>query len=534
MARSCPTLWFAGSRKGFVTGLVDAMGDDGPVNRTTRELALAGILTGVAGVITSQATVWALRVDNPPVLAVASAVRDLTPGPVAHRLIKLVGHQDKPLLVAGTTVLLLALCAWTGVLARRRPLLGDLVYAVLALIALISVRRLDDSTFGSSFAVVIGFVTWIVVNRLLTAPLLTAADHPEKAHASRRAFLVRSAMVALAVSGAGVLGRLSSEKRRTVEKARRLLRLPGTSGRVPVGAHPELPGLTPWRTRNDGFYRIDTSFVAPAISPSDWKLRIHGLVDREIVLTYAELVERQFTEAWITICCVSNEVGGNLIGNAWWSGVLIRDVLAEAGVQAGADAVLQTSHDGWTCGTPLTALTDERNAMLALRMNGDPLPIEHGFPVRMLVPGLYGYVSATKWLVDLEVTRFDKIDAYWTQRGWSEKGPIKTQSRIDVPRDGAGVKSGTVRVGGCAWAQHTGIEKVEFQLDGGPWQTARLGVVPSVDTWVQWTGEIEVGKGDHSLVVRATDKTGYTQTAVQTDVAPSGATGWHTIGFGAS
>ena len=234
-----------------------------------------------------------------------------------------------------------------------------------------------------------------------------------------------------------------------------------------------MPGIAPWRTPNDDFYIIHTALAPPSIAPEDWSLRIHGMVDKEITLGYQDLIDRQLTEAWVTLCCVSNEVGGDLIGNAWWSGVLIRELLSEAGVQDGADAVLQTSRDGWNCGTPLTALTDDRNAMLAIAMNGKPLPVQHGFPVRMVVPGLYGFVSATKWLVDLEVTRFDKFEAFWTQRGWSEKGPVKTQSRIDVPRDGAAVEAGSVRIGGSAWAQHTGIEKVEYQLDGAALATGR-------------------------------------------------------------
>jgi DMSO/TMAO reductase YedYZ molybdopterin-dependent catalytic subunit len=309
------------------------------------------------------------------------------------------------------------------------------------------------------------------------------------------------------------------------------LRLPVRAGAVPAGAAVGVPGIAPWRTPNDDFYLIHTALAVPSISPKDWSLRIHGLVDREITLTYADLVQRRLTEAWVTLCCVSNEVGGDLIGNAYWSGVPVRDLLREVGVHEGADAVLQRSHDGWTCGTPLAALTDGRNALLAVAMNGEPLPIEHGFPVRTVVPGLYGYVSATKWLVDLEVTRFDQFDAFWTKRGWSEKGPVKTQSRIDVPRDGDGVNAGAVRVGGSAWAQHTGIAKVEFQLDGGSWQEAELGAVPDVDTWVQWAGEVDVEPGRHQLVVRATDRSGYTQTSVRTDVVPDGATGWHSVSF---
>jgi DMSO/TMAO reductase YedYZ molybdopterin-dependent catalytic subunit len=318
-----------------------------------------------------------------------------------------------------------------------------------------------------------------------------------------------------------------------VETVRALLRLPVTRGTVPAGAE-VLAAAAPWRSPNKDFYRIDTAIVVPVIDPNQWRLRIHGLVDREITLTYRELVGRRLTEDWVTICCVSNEVGGDLIGNAWWSGVRVADLLAEAGVHTGADAVKQTSHDGWTCGTPVAALTDSRNAMLAVAMNGEPLPIEHGFPVRMIVPGLYGYVSATKWVVDLEVTRFDRFAAYWTDRGWSAKGPVKTESRVEVPRGGADVKAGRVRVGGHAWAQHTGIEKVEYRVDGDAWRTAELGRVPGADSWVQWAGSVDMATGRHSVTVRATDRSGYTQTAARADVVPDGATGWHTVDFTAT
>jgi len=512
------------------------MRHDGSVtrNRTTVLLALAGVLTGVAGVVTSQATVWALRVENGPVVAVASAVRDLTPGSLAIRLVHLVGHLDKPLLVTGTVVLLIALCAVTGVLSRGHPLLPDVVFVLLAAVGLASVLRLDQSGVGSVLAVVVGLVTWVVTFRFLTAPLLgesTPAPAAEPGESTRRTFLLRAGGVALVVLFAGAAGRFASRSRRRVEQARKLLRLPVRPGVVPLGAGLDVAGIAPWRTPNDNFYLIHTALAAPSISPKDWSLRIHGLVDREVTLTYADLISRQLTEAWVTLCCVSNEVGGDLIGNAYWSGVLVRDLLQEVGVRAGADAVLQRSHDGWTCGTPLAALTDDRNALLAVAMNGQPLPIEHGFPVRTVVPGLYGYVSATKWLVDFEVTRFDQFDAFWTRRGWSEKGPVKTQSRIDVPRNGDAVPAGPVRVGGSAWAQHTGIAKVEFQVDGGSWHDAELGVVPDADTWVQWAGDLNLEPGRHHLVVRATDRSGYTQTSVRTEVVPDGATGWHSVSF---
>jgi DMSO/TMAO reductase YedYZ molybdopterin-dependent catalytic subunit len=518
------------------------MRDDGTVrtDRSTAYLALAGVLTGVAGVVTSQATVWALRATNSPVVAVASAVRDFTPGWLAHRLIQLVGHLDKPLLVSGTIVVLVLVCAGTGLLSARHPLVPDVVFFALAVMGLAAVVRLEDSSIASGLAVVVGLITWIVTLRFLTAPLLagpaTAAPADADAAAggsSRRAFLTRAGGVAVVVAFAGAAGRFASRSRRRVEQARKLLRLPVTHGAMPAGADLEVPGIEPWRTPNDDFYLIHTALAAPSISPKDWTLRIHGMVDRELTVSYDDLVRRKLTEAWVTLCCVSNEVGGDLIGNAWWSGVAVRELLAEAGVSADADAVLQTSRDGWTCGTPLSALTDDRNALLAIAMNGQPLPIDHGFPVRMVVPGLYGYVSATKWLVDLEVSRFDKFDAYWTDRGWSEKGPVKTQSRIDVPRNGSGVEAGAVKIGGSAWAQHTGIERVQFQLDGGPWRDAGLGGVPDSDTWVQWTGSIDVDRGDHVLVVRATDTSGYTQTSARTDVVPDGATGWHSVSFSA-
>jgi DMSO/TMAO reductase YedYZ molybdopterin-dependent catalytic subunit len=518
------------------------MRNDGEVtrDRSTWYLALAGVMTGVAGLVTSQATVWALRANNGPIVAVASAVRDLTPGKLAIKLVHLVGHLDKPLLVIGTLVILLFVCGFVGTLSRRHPLLPDVVFFVLAILGLGAVMRLDDSTIASGLAVVVGLVTWIVTLRYLTAPLLAepAASVTEQPPArptdsSRRTFLLRSGGVTAVALFAGAAGRYAGRNRRRVEQARRLLRLPVKRGTVPAGASVDVTGVAPWRTPNNTFYLIHTALAAPSISPKDWNLRIHGMVEREINVSYNDLMDRKPTEGWVTLCCVSNEVGGDLIGNAYWYGVPIRELLAEAGVKSGADAVLQKSHDGWTCGTPLVALTDDRNAMLAIEMNGEPLPIDHGFPVRMVVPGLYGYVSATKWLVDLEVTRFDKIDAYWTQRGWAEKGPVRTQSRIDVPRDGSGVKAGTVRLGGSAWSQHTGIDHVEFQLDGGDWQRAELAAVPNLDTWVQWAGHVDVEAGDHSLVVRASDKAGYTQTPVRTDPAPSGATGWHTISFSA-
>ena len=513
------------------------MGAHGVVTPAARPLyALAGLVAGLAGLAVSHVVTAVLGVSVTPVVAVAEAIIVLTPGSVAESLIQLVGQYDKPILVAGVSVGALALAAWSGLLSRRSQGLAALVVVATGAVVAAAVWTRPYAGPYDVLPAAVGTVVWVVVLGIVVDRLVghhRAGRDAGDVDAGRRRFLVEAGVVAGAAVVVGVAGQLIGASRRSVETARRLLRLPVTGGVVPDGAEPAGAGVAPWRTPNPEFYRIDTALVVPTIDPTEWRLRVHGMVERELELTYLDLVDRQLTEDWVTLCCVSNEIGGDLVGNAWWSGVRVADVLAEAGVRPGADAVLQTSEDGWTCGTPLEVLTDDRNALLAVAMNGEPLPLEHGFPVRMVVPGLYGYVSATKWLVDLEVTRFEDFTAYWTGKGWAEKAPVKTQSRIDVPRPGDTVDAGTVRVGGVAWAQHTGVERVEYRLDGSPWTEATLGRVPNVDTWVQWSGSVDVGPGEHTLAVRATDRSGYTQTAVRTDVLPDGATGWHTVDFDA-
>jgi len=513
--------------------------------------SLAGLAAGAAGLATSYFVAMAMTIRESPVVAVAELVIRLTPGWLAEYLIGLVGHLDKPLLLLGIFVVLGVVFAWAGRLARRTWWAPVVVYAALAAVAAVAVAVQRGATTIDEIPVAVGVVTWLVSLSLLTEPLRGAdlgatrsvsADGevdrlepasiaPSPVH-TRRVFVIRAGLIAVGAAVLGATGRIVGRGRRHVEESRRLLRLTQvTEPRVPPAARIGLKGITPWESANAGFYRIHTALVVPAIEPKDWSLRIHGKVDREITLTYADLVDRKFTEAWITLNCVSNPVGGDLIGNAWWSGVRLADILAEARPHAGADAVLQTSDDGWTCGTPLSTLTDERNAMLAVAMNGTPLPIEHGFPVRTIVPGLYGYVSACKWVVDMEVTNFDEISAYWTERGWGEQGPVKLSSRIDVPRSGEEVPSGAVTFGGVAWAQHTGIDGVEFSVDGGEWTAAEIAALPTRDTWLQWKGVAEVEEGDHTVRVRAIDKNGQVQTGVEQDVLPDGATGWHTSDF---
>jgi DMSO/TMAO reductase YedYZ molybdopterin-dependent catalytic subunit len=518
----------------------------------------AGLVAGFAGVATSYFVAMVTTVRDSPVVAVAELVTRLTPGPVVEQAISILGHRDKQVLLLVIMLMSAAVFAWAGRLARRTWWAPVVVFGVLGVVGGVAVWVQRGATALDIVSVAAGFATWLVCLSLLTEPLRRhdlalarterrteglaegRADSHEPAEVvpgesrqldhTRRTFVLRAGAMVVAGVALGIVGRAVGRGRRHVEETRRLLRLPGvTPPQVPDGVRVDVEGMSSWLTPNDDFYRIDTAFSVPTIEPAEWQLRIHGMVEREVVVTYQQLIARQTTQAFITLNCVSNEVGGELIGNAWWSGVRVAELLELAGVQDGADAVLQTSDDGWTCGTPLAALTDDRDAILAVAMNGSPLPIDHGFPVRTVVPGLYGYVSACKWVVEMRVTRFADISAYWTDRGWSELGPVKIASRIDVPRNGGEIASGGAQVAGVAWAQHTGIDAVEVSVDDGVWQPARLATVPSADTWVQWVATIDVGPGDHTLRVRATDADGLVQTGVDRDVLPDGATGWHTI-----
>jgi DMSO/TMAO reductase YedYZ molybdopterin-dependent catalytic subunit len=289
-------------------------------------------------------------------------------------------------------------------------------------------------------------------------------------------------------------------------------------------------GVTPHVTPNRDFYRVDTALRVPDVPVEGWRLRVHGMVDRELSLTFDDLLDRGVAERRITLTCVSNPVGGEYLGNALWLGVPVHALLAEAGVRAGADAVRSRSADDFTTGTPLGVLTDpDRGALVAVGMNGEPLPLEHGFPARLVTPGLYGYVSATKWLVELEVTRFADFQGYWTTRGYAAEAPIKTSSRIDVPRSFAQVTAGRTPVAGVAWAQTRGVERVEVRVDRGPWQEAELGAEDGVDTWRQWVWWWDAPVGTHVLEVRTTDRTGSAQTGAREPIAPDGSTGWHSV-----
>ncbi len=503
--------------------------------RDARSSALAGLAAGLLGLGLAQLVSALTGAGSSPVLAVSATFVDHTPLWLKDQAVSWFGTADKSVLLAGAVLVVLALMALAGLAGRRDVRrAGWAALALAAVAALAAATRPDAGVLAVVPSVVAGVVGAPVLQALLRR-LTPAPDAATGRALDRRGFLRLAAASAAGGLLAGVTGWLATRGSRAVAQARASLRLP-----APAVPEPPLPadadlaavrgisGVAPFRVPNADFYRIDTALVVPQVDPAGWQLRIHGMVDREVTLSYAQLLAADLVEHDLTLTCVSNEVGGDLIGNARWLGLPIAGLLQQAGPRAGADMVLSTSADGWTAGTPLEALTDGRNSLLAVGMNGAPLPLEHGYPVRMVVPGLYGYVSATKWVVDLEVTRFDRAQGYWTPRGWSARGPVKTESRIDVPAGGS-VPAGTVAVAGVAWAQHRGIAKVEVRVDDGGWQQATLGGVPSSDTWRQWVWRWPATPGRHTLAVRATDATGAVQTSAEAPPAPDGASGYDTV-----
>ncbi|MER7397647.1 sulfite oxidase, partial [Streptomyces sp. NPDC000151] len=374
-----------------------------------------------------------------------------------------------------------------------------------------------------------------------TAPEPAPADGPAAGEGKgwdRRGFLLAASAAAAASTGAGVLGRTLNGAGSHALASRSHVVLPppaSPAAPIPRGAGLRIAGLGPFVTPSKDFYRIDTALLVPKVDATTWRLRIHGKgVTAPLTLTFDDLLHRDLIERDITLACVSNEVGGSLVGNARWIGVRLAELLRECGVRppsrgGPADQLVARSVDGMTIGSPVEDVMDGRDAMLALGMNGRPLPFEHGFPVRMVVPGLYGYVSACKWIEDIELTTFDAYDAYWVERAWAPKAPVKTQSRIDTPQPAARPRAGTVMIAGVAWAQHRGIDRVEVRVDDGPWQRAELASEDTRDTWRQWSLPWRAAPGTHTLTVRATDRTGKTQPAHRTPPAPDGATGHHSV-----
>ena len=486
--------------------------------------AAAGLVAGAVTVAVGELVAAFVRPAAAPVIAVGNRVIVLTPESIKRWATREFGTSDKTVLLTGIYVLLAVGAMVVGILAVRWLWAGLLGVAVLGAFAVYCALTAPGHHGGDVVPSILGAAAGAIALRGLLRTAETSA--------SRRQFLGASAALAGGALAVGFGGRALQHARHDVTKQRAALRLPAPASPAPAASGADLgKGAVAFDTPNARFYRIDTALTFPQIDPKHWRLRIHGLVQRELTLSYDDLLRRPLIERWITLTCVSNEVGGNLISNARFLGVRLADVLREVGIMDGADQLLARSYDGMTIGSPTAVVMDGRDAMLAIGMNGEPLPIAHGFPVRMVVPGLYGYVSACKWIVDLEATTFADAQAYWVQGGWAAQGPIRLASRIDTPRSGARLPVGrTVPIAGIAWDQHVGVSRVEVQVDGGPWQAARLAAVPSADTWRQWVLPWALGApGQHMIQVRAYDAHGVVQDTRRRDPFPSGATGYHQI-----
>jgi DMSO/TMAO reductase YedYZ molybdopterin-dependent catalytic subunit len=514
----------------------------GPVQATPEIRHGVGAAVGVlaAGVALGTAELLSaiFGPGSSPIVAVGGAAVDATPEWLKSFAIRTFGEQDKRVLLIGIGIVLGIAVALVGAASWRRPRLAIAASVVLGAIGAAAAVTRPANDLGDAIPSIAGAAAGVLTSRLLMAPAGIPTGRPAEAPSSpamrsydRRRFLRAGVAAAGIAAAAGGLGRLlSSRATAAASRAAALIPTPADIGPPPpAGADLGVPGVAPFLTPNATFYRVDTALFVPALDADSWSLRVHGMVDQEIALDFDDLLARPMIERDITIACVSNEVGGPYVGNARWIGTPLADLLVEAGVHPGASQIVSRSSDGFTIGTPTAVVMDGRDAMLAVSMNGEPLPLEHGFPVRMLVPGLYGYVSAMKWLVDLELTTLDAYDAYWIERGWAKEAPVKTQSRIDTPDSRAQLAPGSVAVAGVAWAQHRGIDRVEVRVDEGAWEPAELGAEDTIDTWRQWVYRWDATPGSHALAVRATDGAGETQTEETVPPFPDGATGHHTI-----
>ena len=467
---------------------------------------------------------------------VGSSLIDRTPLWLKELAIQTFGTKNKIALQVGMLAVLLTASVVLGLLSRKR--LAPLQVGIVGFGVLGAVSALDHVGTGvmSSVAPLCGVVAGLFAANRLHSHLTMQQRMSRMPQQSRvplgwdRRRFIRTVGTLGALSGGGLLFSRSREQSEIgqIQALANIPLSPLTSGNVAVIPQTDFHPTDPYITPNESFYRIDTALSFPRVDLANWKLRIHGLVEREKRFSMDDLLALPQVERIITLCCVSNQVGGPLIGNAVWRGVLLKDVLESCGVKRNAEQVFSTSLDGWTSGFPVSAAMDGRDALIAIGMNGKSLPLMHGYPARLVVPGLYGYVSATKWLSEIHITTWSEEQGYWIPRGWSRDAPIKTQSRIDVPRQGESISAGKFRLAGVAWAQHTGVQRVEVRIDRGAWNTCDLGIDLSDDAWRQWIFDWDATVGEHTIQVRTTDKSGYTQTEEVRRVDPDGATGWHT------
>lgn len=499
--------------------------------------AVSGLLAAATGTAVGHLVAAFVAPSASPVVAIGGRVIDATPTPVKDWAVSTFGTADKVVLVASIVLVTLGLAAAFGALARAHRTAA--LIGLVALVALAGLATLGDKSGGivdllpASVTGVVGVslaaYLWGLCDRQVAKDATAAGMPPTPgAGTARRSLLLAGGASAAVAVLAAAAGQALAAPRKVVSK----LALPQSVTRLPAlpaGLETTVPGVSPLVTPVAEFYRIDTALTIPRIDPAEWTLTIEGDIDNPVTLTMADLLSFPVEERDITLCCVSNEVGGDLISSARWLGVRTRDVLREVGVRPSVEQILSISKEDMSISTPIQALTDDRGALFAFGMNGVELPAEHGFPVRLVTPGLYGFVGATKWLKRLIATTYHENPAYWTVRGWAEKADVLTQSRIDTPRDGSSVSAGTVVIGGVAWAQGRGIGRVEVRIDDGPWIEATMGPDAGIDFWRQWYTPWDATAGEHRIAVRATDLTDATQPEERTSVVPRGATGWHSI-----
>lgn len=514
-----------------------------------RRAALAGLLAVATGLGVSELAAALLPGGGSLIIAVGDLIIDVVPGWLERAVISAFGTADKPVLIVSIVLVSALLGVGLGLLAARRFIFGALVLSALATVGVVAAAA--DPRTAVAAALVIGVAyalagiaaLWVLLRAATpravptpepgsAGPAPIAIERPGDGRVVDRRRFLRLAGITAVVAGAAATGSRLITSSERVDRIRQAIRIPRPVRQAPPpppGADLEIPGLAPLYVPNDEFFRIDTALRVPQIVPADWSLEVTGRVDRPFSLSYADLMAMPQIEADITLACVSNEVGGDLVGNARWQGVPLHLLLDRAGLQAGATQLVGRSVDGFTAGFPTLTALDVRESMVAVAMNGEPLPAIHGFPARLIVPGLYGYVSATKWLSSIELRGWNEVQGYWIPRGWAKRGPIKTQARIDVPGPSATIPAGRRPIAGVAWAPTRGIERVEVRVDDGPWREATLAARLDVDCWRQWLMPWDATPGRHIIAVRATDGAGELQTDERTPVAPDGASGRHTI-----
>jgi len=503
-----------------------------PVQPRRRDAALAGGVAAMFALGVSELLTGLIPSVPSLIVSIGTGIIDLAPPAVKDLAIETFGTADKPALLVGIVVLSAlfgALLGLGGIRSMAIPSVGFLVFGALGAIAAIQdpQSQASPSIMVAAVAAGAGLAAFLAMIRRAGVGEMPVVE----ADLARRAFLRGAGAFALLAGVTAVAGRLLVDRVRMASNRAEVV-LPSAQTPLPApapGSSLSVAGIAPVVTPNDAFYRIDTALSVPSVDLDTWSLKITGMVDRPYELTYDDLLDLPMVERYVTLSCVSNQVGGDLVGNAKWLGVPLTDVLDRAGVQQGADQIVGRSLDGFTIGFPTEVAFDGREALVAVGMNDEPLPFDHGFPARLVVAGLYGYVSATKWLADIELTTWDAFDAYWVPKGWAKEGPIKTQSRIDTPQANARLGAGTRPIAGVAWAPGRGISRVEVQVDEGGWQEATLSEPLSKESWRQWSLNWEAGSGTHTVQVRATDGNGDTQTTMPRPPRPDGATGYHTI-----